>query len=210
MNVRTPVFVYADDPVSQAGLEQLLRADAGDLRGRRPTRSTTPRWPWSASTRSTTTPCGRSPACSATGARGSSSSPPSSTSTAVLAASEAGTLGHAAADRDATAERLGRVVRQVAAGEASVPTDLVGAAARRRAPHPARRRDHRVAAPATLSPREQDVIRLLAEGRDTAEIASTLCYSERTVKGVIHEVTSRLQLRNRSHVVAFALRNDML
>ena len=66
------------------------------------------------------------------------------------------------------------------------------------------------AAPASLSTREQEVIRLLADGRDTAEIASTLCYSERTVKGVIHEVTSRLQLRNRSHVVAFALRNDMI
>ena len=66
------------------------------------------------------------------------------------------------------------------------------------------------AAPTTLSPRERDVIRLLAEGRDTAEIAGALSYSERTVKGVIHEVTSRLQLRNRSHVVAFALRNDML
>jgi DNA-binding NarL/FixJ family response regulator len=64
--------------------------------------------------------------------------------------------------------------------------------------------------PAALSPRERDVIRLVAEGRDTAEIAVALSYSERTVKGVIHEVTSRLQLRNRSHVVAFALRNDML
>src|SRR3954452_15426831 len=31
MNVRTPVFVYAADPVSQAGLEQILRTDAGLL-----------------------------------------------------------------------------------------------------------------------------------------------------------------------------------
>ena len=112
--------------------------------------------------------------------------------------------------RDATPERLERVVAQVAAGEASVPTDLVGQLLG------AVRRLRRgvvldpFAAPATLSTREQDVIRLLADGRDTAEIASTLCYSERTVKGVIHEVTSRLQLRNRSHVVAFALRNEMI
>ena len=66
------------------------------------------------------------------------------------------------------------------------------------------------ATPTGLTEREQDVIRLLADGRDTAEIATTLCYSERTVKGVIHDVTSRLQLRNRSHVVAFALRNGMI
>jgi DNA-binding NarL/FixJ family response regulator len=51
---------------------------------------------------------------------------------------------------------------------------------------------------------------LLAEGRDTAEIASRLCYSERTVKGVIHGLTTRLQLRNRSHAVAFALRNELI
>ncbi len=127
----------------------------------------------------------------------------------VLAASEAGTLGMLRR-RDATPERLVQVVQQVAAGEASVPTDLVGqllGAVRRM------RRGAVLAsfaAPATLSTREQEVIRLLADGRDTAEIASTLCYSERTVKGVIHEVTSRLQLRNRSHVVAFALRNDMI
>ena len=52
--------------------------------------------------------------------------------------------------------------------------------------------------------------RLLAEGRDTVEIASILCYSERTVKGVIHGITSRLQLRNRSHAVAYALRNGLV
>ena len=37
-----------------------------------------------------------------------------------------------------------------------------------------------------------------------------MCYSERTVKGVIHGLTTRLQLRNRSHAVAFALRNELI
>jgi DNA-binding NarL/FixJ family response regulator len=112
--------------------------------------------------------------------------------------------------RDAAPDHLSQVVQQVARGESSVPTDLVGqllVAVRRL------RRGITVtpfAAPVVLTNREQEVVRLLADGHDTAEIASTLCYSERTVKGVIHEVTSRLQLRNRSHVVAFALRNDMI
>lgn len=57
-----------------------------------------------------------------------------------------------------------------------------------------------------LSEREVEVLRLVAEGNDTNEIARTLCYSERTVKNVIHDVTSRLHLRNRPHAVAFALR----
>jgi DNA-binding NarL/FixJ family response regulator len=207
MNVRIPVFVYAADPVSQAGLEQILRSDAGLL--------------VLASDRIDAATvavvgvddvdddavrviagvqrdgCPRVVVVAA-----------QLDENAVLAAGDAGAVGMLRRG-DATAERLGRIVRRVADGEASVPADLVapllGAVRRIR-----RGATATAAVPAALSPRERDVIRLVAEGRDTAEIAVALSYSERTVKGVIHEVTSRLQLRNRSHVVAFALRNDML
>ncbi|PKW18097.1 helix-turn-helix transcriptional regulator [Saccharopolyspora spinosa] len=57
-----------------------------------------------------------------------------------------------------------------------------------------------------LTNREADVLRLMAGGLDTAEIAQKLCYSERTVKNVIYGMTSRLNLRNRPHAVAFAMR----
>ena len=126
----------------------------------------------------------------------------------VLAASEAGTLGMLRR-REATPERLvqvsptsppaRRACRPTSSASCSAPCAGCGAA----------RRDDR-AAPASLTTREQEVLRLLAEGQRHPEIASTLCYSERTVKGVIHEITTRLQLRNRSHAVAFALRNDMI
>jgi DNA-binding NarL/FixJ family response regulator len=59
---------------------------------------------------------------------------------------------------------------------------------------------------AGLESRELDVVKLLAEGLDTTEIATRLNYSERTVKSLIHRMTSRLQLRNRPHMVAYALR----
>jgi DNA-binding NarL/FixJ family response regulator len=208
MNVRTTVFVYADDPVSQAGLEQLLRArpeihvvESGQIDEAQVA---------VIGTEEVTDDTVRT----IVGVQRNGCPRVIIVATlldeqGVLAASEAGTLGMLRR-RDATPERLVQVVQQVAAGEASVPTDLVGqllGAVRRM------RRGAVLAsfaAPASLSTREQEVIRLLADGRDTAEIASTLCYSERTVKGVIHEVTSRLQLRNRSHVVAFALRNDMI
>ena len=61
-----------------------------------------------------------------------------------------------------------------------------------------------------LSSREADVLRLVAEGRDTSEIAEELCYSERTVKNVLHDLTTRLQLRNRTHAVAYALREGLI
>jgi DNA-binding NarL/FixJ family response regulator len=54
------------------------------------------------------------------------------------------------------------------------------------------------------------VLKLLADGMDTGEIAATLNYSERTIKNVLHGLMSRLDLRNRSHAVAYALRAGAL
>ena len=111
---------------------------------------------------------------------------------------------------DTTSERLASTVHRVAAGRASVPDDLVAgllAMAGRRVGD----QGGGGTPPSTdLTEREQDVIRLLADGCDTTQIAAVLCYSERTVKGVIHELTSRLHLRNRSHAVAYAIRNGMI
>ena len=61
-----------------------------------------------------------------------------------------------------------------------------------------------------LSAREVEVLRLVARGCDTREIAAQLCYSERTVKNVLHDITSRYQLKNRSHAVAYALREGLI
>jgi DNA-binding CsgD family transcriptional regulator len=61
-----------------------------------------------------------------------------------------------------------------------------------------------------LQPREVEVLRLVAEGHDTVEIARKLNYSERTVKNVIHQITQRLGLRNRPHAVAYAIKHGLL
>lgn len=65
-------------------------------------------------------------------------------------------------------------------------------------------------APAGLAPREIDVLRLLAEGRDVAEIAGELSYSERLIKSVIHSAVKRLGKRNRTQAVAHAIRTGIL
>ncbi|MEV5467506.1 LuxR C-terminal-related transcriptional regulator [Streptomyces griseoincarnatus] len=62
----------------------------------------------------------------------------------------------------------------------------------------------------TLTTREADMLRLVSEGLDTAEIARKTAYSERTVKNVLHEIITRLQLRNRAHAVGYALRNGLI
>lgn len=58
--------------------------------------------------------------------------------------------------------------------------------------------------------REIDVLRLLADGHGTAEVASNLGYSQRTVKNVIYNLTRRLDLKNRQHAVAYAFRAGIL
>ncbi|WP_340688159.1 response regulator transcription factor [Amycolatopsis coloradensis] len=61
-----------------------------------------------------------------------------------------------------------------------------------------------------LSDREREVLRLLADGHGTEEIATELAYSESTVKNVLHRVMSRYGLHNRTHAVAFALRTGSI
>ncbi len=63
---------------------------------------------------------------------------------------------------------------------------------------------------AGLYTREVEVLRLLAEGMDTLEIARRLSYSERTVRNIIHGLLTRMKLRNRAHAVAYALRNGVM
>ena len=64
--------------------------------------------------------------------------------------------------------------------------------------------------PSGLQPREVDVLRLIADGWGTDEIAQELRFSERTVKNVIYNLTARLHLRNRAHAVAYALRAGVI
>lgn len=63
---------------------------------------------------------------------------------------------------------------------------------------------------AGLGPRELDVIRLLADGYHTDEIAARLSVSEGTVKNALTAAMKRLGLTNRTHIVAYALRTGAL
>jgi DNA-binding NarL/FixJ family response regulator len=111
---------------------------------------------------------------------------------------------------DATPDRLVSVITSAAQGDGSVPPDLLG-----RLLNQVGQLQRQVLGPrgltfAGLAEREVQVLRLVAEGLDTAEIAVKLSYSQRTVKNVLHDVTSRLHLRNRSHAVAYALRHGLI
>ena len=111
---------------------------------------------------------------------------------------------------EARPERLAAVVGSAAVGDGSVPPDLLG-----RLLAQVGHLQRQVLAPrgitfSGLTERELDVLRLVAEGFDTADIAAKLSYSERTIKNIIHDLTTRLNLRNRSHAVAYAVREGLI
>ncbi|MFC9843666.1 LuxR C-terminal-related transcriptional regulator [Streptomyces sp. NPDC060223] len=111
---------------------------------------------------------------------------------------------------EASAQRLVQAVLAASRGDGDLPADLLGRLITQVGSLQRTAAGHAGAPLSGLVPREVDVLRLVAEGMDTGEIAGKLSYSERTVKKVIHGLTTRLHLRNRAHAVAYALREGYL
>ena len=111
---------------------------------------------------------------------------------------------------EADQDRLLHLVLAIAKGEGVLPGDLLGKLLTHVGSLQRSTLDPRSVSLSTLTPREADMLRLVSEGLDTAEIARKTSYSERTVKNVLHEVLTRLQLRNRAHAVGHALRNGLI
>jgi DNA-binding NarL/FixJ family response regulator len=127
----------------------------------------------------------------------------------MLAGVEAGACGLLRRS-EALPERLVEAIQSAATGDGSVPADLLG-----RLLEHVGRLQRQVLTPrgltmSGLTEREIEVLRLVADGLDTSEIAGSLAYSERTIKNIIHDVTARLNLRNRSHAVAYAVRQGLI
>lgn len=128
---------------------------------------------------------------------------------ALFAAIEAGACG-LVSRAEATPERLVDAVRKAAAKGGVLSPALVG-----RLLGQVNRLQNQVLAPkgvrfSGLSDREVTVLRMVAQGMEVREIAAELRYSERTIKNTMHDVVARFQLRNRTHAVAFAMREGMI
>jgi DNA-binding NarL/FixJ family response regulator len=118
--------------------------------------------------------------------------------------------------KDVTAERLFEAVRVVAAGEAL----LAPAVTRRLISEFARLRPQTVAgasgaaarpgALAALTPRETEVLRLVAEGLSNTEIAARLVVTEETVKTHVSRILSKLRLRDRTQAVVVAYESGLV
>ena len=120
--------------------------------------------------------------------------------------------------KDATAERLFEAVRVVAAGEALLAPGVT----RRLISEFARLRPGRAAGPAAcaadgvpaalsaLTPRETEVLRLVAEGLSNHEIAARLVVTEETVKTHVSRLLAKLGLRDRTQAVVAAYESGLV
>jgi len=104
---------------------------------------------------------------------------------------------------DLTADTLITTLRAVSAGATAAPADVL----LRVLVHA---RHVGMTATGGLTDREREVLRWLAEGSDTLEIAHGMCFSERTVKNVVHDILMKLNCRTRAHAVAMATRSGVI
>lgn len=111
--------------------------------------------------------------------------------------------------KDAPSAELVHAVRVIASGEAllapSVTKRLIADYASRGQPD---RRRH--AALGSLTPRETDVLRLIADGRSNQEIAADLVLAEQTVKTHVSRLLAKLDLRDRAQAVVFAYESGLV
>lgn len=121
-----------------------------------------------------------------------------STDDKALAAIRAGALGFLR--KETGPDELLAAIRQVGRGEPALPPTLARQVLRAFAAPPA------APAPATLTPRETEVLRHIARGASNDEIAAALHIGEATVRSHVSSILAKLGLASRTQAALYALR----
>ncbi|HLJ69245.1 MAG TPA: response regulator transcription factor [Chloroflexota bacterium] len=125
----------------------------------------------------------------------------------IFGALEAGAMGYLT--KDAGAQQIQEAVRTVHAGDALLdPVVQRRVIQQLRAAEPAAARP-KPSLPDGLTPREVEVLGLIAEGLNNGEIARRLVVSEATVKTHINNIFSKAELRDRAQAVVYAMRHGL-
>jgi DNA-binding NarL/FixJ family response regulator len=131
----------------------------------------------------------------------------SSDDDSIMQAMMAGASGYML--KDASVEELVAGIRAAAAGESSISpriaSKLLGWLRDGQAERP-----EPDGAPADLSEREVEVLRLIAAGKGNAEIAAELFISPKTVKNHIASILMKLQIENRIQAAVYAVRAGII
>lgn len=120
----------------------------------------------------------------------------------IFPAIKAGALGYHL--KDSSPEELVQAIRQVHRGESSLHP-VIARKVLQELSHPS----ERPPTPDPLTPREVQVLRLVAQGRSNQEIADTLVISETTVRTHVSNILSKLHLASRTQAALYALREGL-
>ena len=99
--------------------------------------------------------------------------------------------------KDTLAENMIRVIREVAAGARPIPPEV------------AQRLTDRMFLPA-LTPRELEVLHLVARGMRNKEVAADLKISEETIQGHVKSILAKLSVHDRTAAVAVAIQRGIV
>jgi DNA-binding NarL/FixJ family response regulator len=125
----------------------------------------------------------------------------------VLEAILAGACGYLV--KDAPAESLVSSIKAAAAGETVISPKIAGQLLEQIRGWD-KSHDAAAAIRALLTPREIEVLKLLAAGKDNPQIAEELFISRRTVKNHISNILSKLHLQNRIQAAVHAVRSGIV
>jgi DNA-binding NarL/FixJ family response regulator len=99
--------------------------------------------------------------------------------------------------KEASSETLVRAIEKVANGEGYVDPALMPTFLQRDAQD-------------LLTPREREILQLLADGMSNAEVATKLFISQETVKSHVRHILAKLEADTRTHAVAIAIRESII
>jgi DNA-binding NarL/FixJ family response regulator len=125
----------------------------------------------------------------------------------VLAALRAGARGYL--PKDAGAEDIGAAIHAVALGEAALDPAVHHHVVAAVAGEPGASGDDAPTLPDGLTPREAEVLALIAAGLTNAEIADRLVVSPATVKSHVNHIFAKADLRDRAQAVGYAYRHGL-
>lgn len=113
----------------------------------------------------------------------------------VVKAVRAGAIGYLL--KDANSQELIQSIKAAAAGQVQLSPKAAALLVQE---------IHAPESPETLSGRELDVLRLLAEGKSNREIAESLTLGEKTIKTHVSNILSKLNLTSRTQAALYAVR----
>jgi two-component system nitrate/nitrite response regulator NarL len=127
--------------------------------------------------------------------------------TALLDAVDAGATAYLT--KDATADQIVEAVRRASKGEVLIPVELFARAIRRQRGVATQKRE-REQLLAVFTPRELDILNLLAEGLDTTAMSERLGIAPHTVEWHVRHVIEKLQVHSKLQAVISAARQGLI